>query len=38
VVADIVHPGVVLELPGGELVRYSTIESDVDVGELPAAA
>ena len=38
VVADIVHPGVLLELPGGELVRYSTIESDVDVGELPAAA
>ncbi len=38
VVADIVHPGVVLELAGGELVRYSTIESDVDVGELPAAA
>ena len=38
VVADTVHPGVVLELPGGELVRYSTLESDVDVGELPAAA
>lgn len=36
--ADIVHPGVVIETADGELVRFSSVESNLDIGWLEAAA
>jgi hypothetical protein len=37
-IADIVHPGVVIETADGELVRFTSVESNVDIGWLEAAA
>jgi hypothetical protein len=37
-IADIVHPGVVVETADGELVRFTSVESNVDIGWLEAAA
>jgi hypothetical protein len=37
-IADIVHPGVVVETADGELVRFTAVESNVDIGWLEAAA
>jgi hypothetical protein len=37
-VADIVHPGVAIELADGQLVRFAAVESNVDIGFLEAAA
>jgi hypothetical protein len=38
VVAGIVHPGVLIELPSGELVRFTSVQTNVDVGDIAAAA
>jgi uncharacterized protein len=38
VVADVVHPGVVIELADGELVRIASVETKLDIGFLAAAA
>jgi hypothetical protein len=38
VIADIVHPGVVIETSDGELVRFTAVESQVDIGFLASAA
>jgi hypothetical protein len=36
--ADTVHPGVVVETADGEFVRFSSVESNLDIGWLDAAA
>ena len=38
VLADIVHPGVVIETADGEVVRFTSVESNLDIGWLEAAA
>jgi uncharacterized protein len=38
VVADVVHPGVVIELADGQLVRFASVETRLDIGFLEAAA
>jgi hypothetical protein len=37
-IADTVHPGVVIETADGELVRFTSVESNLDIGWLEAAA
>jgi hypothetical protein len=37
-IADIVHPGVIIETAAGELVRFMSVESNLDIGWLEAAA
>jgi hypothetical protein len=36
-IADTVHPGVVIETAEGELVRFTSVESNLDIGWLEAA-
>jgi uncharacterized protein len=37
-IADVVHPGVMIELADGELVRFASAETNLDIGFLEAAA
>jgi hypothetical protein len=37
-IADVVHPGVMIELPDGEVVRFAHVEPNLDVGFMDAAA
>ena len=37
-VSAVVHPGVVIELPSGELLRTTELRRDVDIGDVEAAA
>lgn len=37
-IADTVHPGVVIETSHGELVRFASVETNLDIGWLAAAA
>ncbi len=37
-IADTVHPGVVIETCEGELVRFASVETNLDIGWLAAAA
>jgi hypothetical protein len=34
----VVHPGVVIELADGQLVRFASVETRLDIGFLEAAA